>query len=77
LVKIEGYKNSSPNKATKLLDAKKQTNRLIDLILGMNRDLGENKFIIQYRYISERVDLSPAVSQFYFTTVVIIAMVTD
>ena len=34
----------------------------------MESDLGENEFISQYQYTSERVDLSPAISRFIFYT---------
>jgi pimeloyl-ACP methyl ester carboxylesterase len=68
LVEIYAYKGLSRKKAADLLDPKKQTDRLIDLILGMGRDLGEDEFMSQYQYTSERVDLSPAISRFLFHT---------
>ena len=73
LVKTYGYNGLSRKKAADLLDPKNQTDRLIDLILEMDCDLGEEEFISQYQYTSERKELSQAISrlplhtQFYYS----------
>ncbi|MBV1908115.1 MAG: alpha/beta hydrolase [Kangiellaceae bacterium] len=64
LVETHGYDGLSRKKTADLLDAKNQTSRFIDIILEMGRDLGENEFISQYQYTSERSDLSQAINRF-------------
>lgn len=72
-VKAHGYKGLGRKKAASLLDPTNQSDYLIDLILEMDRDLGENEFISQYQYTSERTDLSEALrrlplhTHFYFS----------
>ena len=46
-----------------MLDRNNQSDRLIDLILEMDSDLGENEFISQYQYTSARTDLSKTISR--------------
>jgi len=73
LVKAYGYNGLSRKKATELLDAKSQTDRLIDFILEMDLDFGKNEFISQYQYTSDRSDLTLAINklplhtQFYYS----------
>lgn len=73
LVKKYGYKGISRHRAKTLLDAGSQTERLTDLILDMDKDLGEAEFISQYQYTSDRADLSarlnalPRHSCFYYS----------
>lgn len=74
LVKKYGYKGLSRHRAIALLDAGSQTERLTDLILEMDSDLGEAEFISQYQYTSKRIDLSARVNElplhscFYYST---------
>ncbi|MEW6998075.1 alpha/beta fold hydrolase [Colwelliaceae bacterium BS250] len=62
-VKKYGYKTISRKRIANMLDRNNQTNRLIDLILEMDSDLGENEFISQYQYTSARTDLSQTISR--------------
>ncbi len=71
-VKAHGYKGMSRKKAENLLDMSSgvtnQTERFVELVMTMDRELGESEFVSQYQYTSEREDLSPAIRQFSFTT---------
>lgn len=68
LVNKYGYKGMSRNRIVNLLDAANQTEQLIDLIMKMDHDLGENEFVSQYQYTSQRADLSQALIQLPFFT---------
>jgi pimeloyl-ACP methyl ester carboxylesterase len=63
LVKKYGYKGISRHRARTLLDAGSQIDRLTDIILEMDNDLGEAEFISQYQYTSNRIDLAARVNE--------------
>ena len=65
---LHGYKGVSRKKIAALLDAKQENEELIDLILEMNHELGEQDFVSQNRYLSQRKDLASAIAQFPFDT---------
>jgi len=63
LVKKYGYKGISRHRAKTLLDAGSEIDRLTEIILEMDKDLGEAEFISQYQYTSNRMDLSARVNE--------------
>ncbi|OUS30826.1 hypothetical protein A9Q98_03945 [Thalassotalea sp. 42_200_T64] len=67
-VKTYGYKGISRNMVVNLLDITNQIERFIEIVLNMDRALGEDEFISQYQYTSAREDLSQTISQFPFHT---------
>ncbi|KGJ88773.1 alpha/beta fold hydrolase [Thalassotalea sp. ND16A] len=67
-VKTYGYQGISRNRVVNLFDKTKQTERLIDIVLNMDSELGEDEFISQYQYTSARTDLSQTIGQLPFHT---------
>ncbi|WOH36369.1 alpha/beta hydrolase [Thalassotalea fonticola] len=63
-----GYKGIGRNKVVNLFDVINQTDELVDLVLNMDKELGEEEFVSQYQYTSQRADLSLALSQAPFKT---------
>lgn len=67
-VKTFGYKGIGRNKVINLLDPTSQTEPIIDLVLNMDKEQGEEEFISQYQYTSQRADISPALGAAPFNT---------
>lgn len=62
------YSGISRKKAAGLLDPTNQNDKFIDVILEMESELGEDVFISQYKYTSDRIDLASKISTFEFPT---------
>jgi len=67
-VETYGYKGMSRTRVSNFLDNANQNDDLINCILTMESELGESEFLSQYRYTSQRPDLSLALKQFSFDT---------
>ena len=67
-VNEHGYTGISRQKAASLFDPSNQTDHFIDLIIQMDSELGEDMFISQYLYTSNRTDLAPQIRNFGFLT---------
>ncbi|MDP2561523.1 alpha/beta fold hydrolase [Psychrobium sp. 1_MG-2023] len=66
--KIHGYKGISRKKAAGLLDRGVLSDSVVDLIIEMDKESGEEQFFSQYQCTLEREDLRVAISDFPFPT---------
>ncbi|RLV58115.1 alpha/beta hydrolase [Parashewanella curva] len=65
-IKQHGYTGISRKKAASMLDTKHQSDELVNLILEMDNDLGEQTLISQYQLTSSRMDLAQHIKCFEF-----------
>lgn len=66
LCKAHGYKGLSRKKIASLFDIQHRNDRLIDIIIAMDKKLGEAEMLSQYEYTSKRTDLRKAIAGFPF-----------
>lgn len=62
-VQSSGFNGLSRKNVANLLDSNNQQHHLVDLILEMANELGEEELLSQYKFTSERNDLSQSINQ--------------